>query len=351
MEKPTPTEASARGAIHTGIAKVNWSIWLVIGISLVIAVATGVAAGPSILITAIVTGGMWALMAMGLALVFGVMNIPNFAHGDFFMIGAFVAYFTFVPLNNYLKDNPNQFLSLIAPFVPMLVAALVGLLLGVVVEKVVFYPLRRRSKEQWVMNTFLLTVGLSFVLINGVLLLWGPNYRGIPRYWGAEPVRLGATSIAVDRIVVFLLAILTIIAFWFFLRGTNTGRAIRAVAQDETGARMVGIDLNWIYTLTLALSGALAALAGASLLFMFQAYPTVGLKPLYFAWFVVMLVGMGNAAGAIVGGFIVALLQTLTSYFIGLAWEDVVPTAVMILILLFKPSGLFGSEVRGIWEQ
>lgn len=351
MEKPAIAEASVWDAVYSRVAKVNRSIWIVIGLSLVVAVVTGVVAGPSILISAIVTGGMWALMAMGLALVFGVMNIPNFAHGDFFMLGAFIAYFTFAPLNNYLKDNPNQFLSLAAPFVPILAAALVGLLLGVVVEKAVFYPLRRRSREQWVMNTFLLTVGLSFVLINGALLLWGPNYRGIPRYWDVEPVRLGAMSIAMDRIVVFLIAILTIAAFWFFLRGTNTGRAIRAVAQDETGALMVGIDLNWIYTLTLALSSALAALGGASLLFMFQAYPTVGLKPLYFAWFVVMLVGMGNAAGAIVGGFIVALLQTLTSYFIGIAWEDVVPTAVMILILLFKPSGLFGSEVRGIWEQ
>jgi len=351
MEKPTTAETSVWDVVLSSMAKVNWSIWIVIGLSLVAVVVTGVVAGPSILVSAIVTGGMWALMAVGLSLVFGVMNIPNFAHGEFFMIGAFIAYFTFSPLNNYLKDNPNRFLSLIAPLLPILVAALAGLPLGVVVEKAVFYPLRRRTREQWIMNSFLLTVGLSFVIINGVLLLWGPNYRGIPRYWDLEPVSIGSVSMAVDRIAVFLIAIVIIAAFWFFLRRTRTGRAIRAVAQDETGALMVGIDLNRIHTMTMALSSALAAMAGASLLFMFQAYPTVGLKPLYFAWYVVILVGLGNVAGATAGGFIVALLQTLTSYFIGVAWEDVVPTAVMILILLFKPTGLFGSEVKGVWEQ
>ena len=114
---------------------------------------------------------------------------------------------------------------------------------------------------------------------------------------------------------------------------------------------MVGIDLNRIQVLTLSLSSALAAMAGASLLFMFPSYPTVGLKPLYIAWYVVILVGMGNVAGALVGGFIVALLQTLTSFYIGVGWEDVIPTAVVMLILLLKPSGLFGSGVKGIHEQ
>lgn len=95
----------------------------------------------------------------------------------------------------------------------------------------------------------------------------------------------------------------------------------------------------------------MAAMSGACLLFMFQAYPTVGLKPLYFSWYVVMLVGLGNVAGAIVGGFIVALLQMATQQFVGIAWEDVVPTIMMILVLLLAPSGIFGSEVKGVQEQ
>jgi branched-chain amino acid transport system permease protein len=164
-------------------------------------------------------------------------------------------------------------------------------------------------------------------------------------------LQLFGVSLTVDRLVVFGVSLAVIFVFWFFMQRTTLGRSIRAVAQDEVGAQMVGIDLSLVHTLTLALSSALAALAGACLLFMFPSYPTVGLKPLYVAWYVVILAGLGNVEGAVAGGFIVALLQTLTSYFIGPGWEDVVPTALIILILLFKPSGLFGSEVKGIWEQ
>ncbi len=147
------------------------------------------------------------------------------------------------------------------------------------------------------------------------------------------------------------IALVTIGLLWFFLRQTKTGRAIRAVSQDETGAQLVGINLDFIQTLTFSLATGTAAISGASLLFMFQAYPTVGLTPLYFAWYVVMLVGLGNIAGAIVGGFIVALLQSATQLFIGLSWQSVVPTAIMILVLILAPSGIFGSEVKGVQEQ
>ncbi len=324
---------------------------ITIGLCVAMALIVSVKIGPFVLINSLMTGGMWALMAAGLALVFGVMNIPSFAHGEFFMIGTLVAYFVFTPLNEYVQKNPSRVLSAIGPFIGILAAMLVGALLGVVVDKVIFHPLRRRSKDQWVMNSFLLTVGLSVILINSVALIWRTEFRGITRYWNVRPIQLFGLSLSVDRVVVFAIGLITIVAFWIFLHDTNIGRAMRAVAQDEAGALMVGIDLNFIYTLTLALSSALAALAGASLLFTFPAYPTVGFKPLYVAWYVVILAGLGNVGGAIHGGFIMALLQTLTIYFVGAAWEDVLPTALIIVILLFKPAGLFGSEVQGIWEQ
>jgi len=329
----------------------NKAASIVLAGSLALVVVIGVIAGPSQIINSIVTGGMWALLAVGLALVFGVMNVPHFAHGESFMVGAYVAYFVFDPVHSYLKDNPNGFLSAVAPFPAILAAAVAGLILGVILERLLFYPMRLRTKAGWVMNAFLLTVGMSFVLTNGTTLTLGPNFRGIPRYWDVKPLQFLGVRIAVDRLIAFFIAILTIAILWFFLRQTRTGRAIRAVSQDETGAQMVGINLNFIHTLTFALATATAALAGACLLFMFQAYPTVGLKPLYFAWYVVMLAGLGNVAGAIVGGFIVALLQTATQQFVGIAWEDVIPTAVMILVLLVAPSGIFGSEVKGVQEQ
>lgn len=319
--------------------------------SLVLAIVLGTQTGPAQLINTFVTGGMWALLAVGLALVFGVMNIPHFAHGESFMVGAYIAYFVFNPIQKALRANPNALLSTLAPFAGIIAAALAGFVLGLIIERLIFYPLRKNTKSGWIMNAFLVTVGISFVMTNGATLVMGPNFRGIPRYWNVAPIEMLGMRVSVDRVVALGIAILTIAALWLFLRNTRTGRAIRAVAQDEIGAQMVGINLNFIYSLTFALATAIAALAGASLLFMFQAYPTVGLKPLYFAWYVVMLAGLGNIAGAAVGGFIVALLQTATQQFFGINWEDVIPTVVMVVVLILVPSGIFGSEVKGIQEQ
>jgi branched-chain amino acid transport system permease protein len=329
----------------------NLPATIVLGLTVILALVIAITAGASQIINAIVTGGMWALLAAGLALVFGVMNIPHFAHGESFMIGSYVGYFVFTALNNYLKDNPSAVLGALAPNIGVIAALLVGAVVGAVLERLIFAPLRRRTRVGWVMNTFLLTVGLSFVLVNGTTLVLGPNFRGIPRYYDVPPIEFLGVRVAVDRVWAFAIAIITIAVLTVFLQRSRTGRAIRAVSQDETGAELVGINIGFIHTLTFSLATATAAMAGAALLFMFQAYPTVGLKPLYFAWYVVMLVGLGNVYGAVVGGFMVALLQTATQQFIGIAWEDVVPTIVMIIILIVVPSGIFGSEVKGIQEQ
>jgi branched-chain amino acid transport system permease protein len=331
--------------------KGNLPATIVLGFSVLLAIVIAVKTGPSQLANVVVTGGMWALLAAGLALVFGVMNIPHFAHGESFMVGSYVGYFVFTALNKYLKDNPNALLSALAPNVGVIAALLVGAVLGAILERLIFAPLRRRTRVGWVMNTFLLTVGLSFILVNGTTLVLGPNFRGIPRYYDVPPLEFLGVRVAVDRVWAFAIALITIAVLAVFLQRTRTGRAIRAVSQDETGAELVGINIGFIHTLTFSLATATAAMAGAALLFMFQAYPTVGLKPLYFAWYVVMLVGLGNVYGAIIGGFLVALLQTATQQFIGIAWEDVVPTVVMIIILILVPSGIFGSEVKGIQEQ
>lgn len=307
--------------------------------------------GPFILMQSLIVGGMWALIAVGLSIVFGVMNIVSFVHGEFFMIGGLVAYTVYTPINNYLKVHPSAWLQIIAPFFGIVASIIVGAILGIIIERILFYPLRKKSESQWIMNAYLVTVGLSVILINGVQLVVGPNYKGISRYWDVEPLRVFGLNVPVDRVVIFSIGVITLALFWYFLSSTKTGRGIRAVSQDEIGAQMVGINLNSVYILTFGLSTALAAMAGAVLLSMFPFNPTVGLKPLYIAWFVVILAGLGNVEGAIIGGFIVAFLQTLSSTFIGIGWEDVVPTLLMIIILLVRPSGLFGSEVKGIHEK
>lgn len=332
----------------------NLAASVVMAASLVLAVVIGVVGGAAQLVNAVVTGGMWALLAVGLALIFGVANVPYFAHGESFMIGAYVAFFVFDPINTYLQDNPNPLLFAVGPFIAILAAGVVGFILGVVLERLLFYPLRQRTKAgEWIMNAFLLTLGISFVVINGTTLVLGPNFQGIPYYWAVDPLELESLEVrvTVDRLVAFGIAMITIVGLWFFLRRTRTGRAIRAVAQDEVGAQLVGINLNFVYVLTFGLATATAAIAGASLLSIFQAYPTVGLIPLYTAWYVVILAGLGNVAGAIAGGFIVSLLQTATQQWVGIGWANVVPIAAMVLVLLVVPSGIFGSEVKGVQEQ
>jgi len=325
--------------------------WLTLGVAALVMVWAAFAQ-PSILVDTLVTGGAWALMAVGLAMVFGVMNIPNFAHGELFLFGSFTAYTVYSPIQDAVLDNPSLvWLKVIGPFPGMLAALLVGAVVGVLLEVLLFRPLRKRSREQWVMNTFLLTAGVSVVFVNGYRLTVGNDFLGVTRYWDVHPIQFLGVSISVDRAMVLVIALVTIGLFSLFLQRTRLGRAIRAVSQDETGAQMAGIDLNRIFMLTMGLSGALAALAGAALLFMFPSYPDVGLQPLYLAWYVVILAGLGNIQGAIAGAFIVSLLQTLTVFYVGEGWVDVLPTGFIILILLFKPSGLFGSAVKGVWEQ
>lgn len=292
------------------------------------------AAAGDILIIGVLRGGLYALMAMGLSLVLGVMNIPQFAHGEFYMLGAYAAYFAYAVWK-------------LPPVIAITSGALAGLVAGVVVEKLVFYPLRRRGREQWLLNTFLVTVGLSFVMQNAAQAVWGSRFRGITQYWKGTVRVAPGMNISVDRAVAFLTAISCIMAFWLFLRYTRTGRAIRAVAQDETGAMLMGIDRDRIYALSFALSSMMVALAGASLLSINPAHPTVGLAPLYKSWYVVVLVGLGNVGAAIPGGFFVGVLETVSYYVFGAGWQDVISLSILILILLFKPAGLFGSGLKG----
>ncbi len=324
---------------------------VVILVSIALTAFMTIDGGSGRLVNILVTVGMWALLAAGLALVFGVMNIPTFAHGESFMVGTYAGYFVFNPIHEYLLEHPNPLWNALAPVAGIVAAALAGAVLGAITERLVLAPLRRRTKDSWIMNTFLLTAGISFILINGATIVLGSNFKGISEYYDLPPITILGMRISVDRLMAFVIAVIIIVGLTWFMKTTRTGRAIRAVSQDEFGAQMVGINLDFIQTLTYSLSTAMAAAAGAALLFMFQAYPTNGHDPNYYAWYVVMLVGFGNIYGAVIGGFIVALLQAATQQYIGIAWSDVVPTFVMILILIVVPSGIFGSVVKGIHEQ
>ncbi|MBF0529241.1 MAG: branched-chain amino acid ABC transporter permease [Deltaproteobacteria bacterium] len=327
------------------------SAGIAILMTLVFAIAVGMHKGPYTISNTIVTGGMLAMVSMGLALVFGVMNIGNFAHGEFFMIGTLVGYFVFTPLNNYQAMHPNATLAAIAPLIGILAAAIAGILVGALVEVLIFAELRKRSRSNWVMNTFLITLGLSVILANGAQLLFGVSPKGIIRYWSGKPFDIMGVFISRDRAISLLISAIVVMGFWAFMKYSKTGQSIRAVSQDEAGALSVGIELNVIQIITMSLSCGLAAVAGATLLFIYPSYPTVGLEPLYMAWFVVILAGLGNIMGAGICSFIVALLKVATVEYIGMGWDFVLPTAIITFILIIKPSGIFGSAVRGVLDE
>jgi len=289
-----------------------------------------------LLITGLLRGGLYASMAVGLALVFGVMNICHFAHGEYYVLGAYCAYFAFVTLS-------------LNPILSLIVASAFSFLAGAITEKLLFYPLRQRSKGEWIMNAFLLTAGLSVVLQNIYRVIFGMKYRGITQYWKTS-FQLFGICIPADRVIAFAIALATIAALWVFLQKTRTGRAIRAVSQDENGAKLVGINLDRIQTLTFALGSMLAGLGGASMLSLSPAYPFAGNKPLISSWFVVTIVGLGNVEGAIVGGFIVGIFESVSFFFLGSGWQDVASLVLLILLLLFKPTGLFGTQIKSVWE-
>jgi branched-chain amino acid transport system permease protein len=301
------------------------------------------------LATGILRGGMYSLMAVGLALVFGVMNIANFAHGEFYMLGAFFGYFI-------LQLTGKWGLPIFVP--PILCIAGAGICVGVVaavIERTTFRALRRRSKGQWLMNTFLLTLGISIILQNGARLIWGGKYRGVTRMWRGQSLNwLFDWGLPPDRLISFLIAVLAIAGFVLFLNKTSTGRAIRAVSQDEIGASLVGVNLGRIHTLVFALSGLLAGMAGASLLSVTPAFPFMGTMPLYKSWFVLILVGMGSIGGSIVGGLILGLLEsfatTYLSQYLGSGSQEFICLAVIIGILLIKPNGIFGKSVKSAVE-
>ncbi|MDD2695056.1 MAG: branched-chain amino acid ABC transporter permease [Anaerolineales bacterium] len=291
----------------------------------------------NVLAVGLVRGGLYAQMALMLALVLGVMSIISMINGELYMIGAYVSYFAFTLFG-------------LNPILSIACAAVATFLVGALIERGPLSMMRRRAGEDWYLNTFLLTVGLSFFLKNAAMLLWKPTYRGIRWYWEGT-VSIGSIGISIDRLVALGIAALTIVALQLFLRNTRLGRAIRAVSQDERGAMLNGININTIYTISFGLACMLGGIAGGSMLSILPASPYMGTTPNNYAWLVVMLAGLGNISGAVVGGFIIGIVESVAFQFFGEGWPNVISFIILIIVLVIKPSGIFGTSVKGVWEQ
>jgi branched-chain amino acid transport system permease protein len=286
----------------------------------------------NVLVVGLMRGGLYALMATGLALLLGVMKVANFAHGEFYMVGAYMAYFAFAVFG-------------LPPWLAILMAALAGMLTGVLVERIFFHPLRLRSKEEWLTNSFLVALGISVLMQNLALILWSAQPRGIIEFWkGSVQLSPNMVAIPLDRVVAFFVAIVGMVALWLVLEKTKVGRAIRAVAQDQRGAMLLGINPLTVYALTFGISGLLAAIAGGSLLSITAAYPFMGVPPLFKSYFVVVIAGFGSIEGSVVAAFAFGIVESFVFQWFGSGWPEVVGILITIAVLLVKPAGLFAKR-------
>ena len=276
-----------------------------------------------------VIGCIYVLVALGMVLIFGVMQVLNFAHGVLFMAGGYLCHFAFFHLT-------GSYPASIA--LSMLALAVLGLGL----EQAVFRPLRDNIQMQIVAS-----LGLILVIQNGVVALWGPNGLQM-RVPAAETiVRLGALSFTAQHLVIVATVAATVIALQLFLTRTRLGTAIRATSQNADAAAVVGIDASRIFLLTFVIASALAALGGALLGPLFLIFPQMGDLPLLKGLTAIVLGGMGSIPGAIVGGFAIGIIEAVSTLFIATDYRDMVVFAMLIAMLLIRPWGLFGVRVRG----
>jgi branched-chain amino acid transport system permease protein len=281
------------------------------------------------LLNGLVLGGTYALLGIGLTLIFGLMHVVNFAHGEFYTLGAYV---TFAGL---ARAGLNFFLAI-------LLAIVVGALLGAACERVLLRPLARESID----TTMLVMIGLWIALQNAELLAWGGVAKSIPHPFPTAPIVLGPVSVAPLRLVVLLAALMLIAGSHLLIHRTPLGMAMRATFQDPDTAALMGINVRGIHTLTFAFGSGLAAAAGALLGPIFLVYPSMGDLASLKAFSVVILGGLGNFAGATLGGLILGVAEELGAGYVSSGYRDAVGFVIIILVLLFRPAGLFTRAER-----
>ncbi|MCP2014336.1 branched-chain amino acid transport system permease protein [Deinococcus sp. HSC-46F16] len=272
---------------------------------------------------ALALGGVYALVALGLTLVYGVMRVPNFAHGGLYMLGA---YFTYAVLS-----------GLGVPYLAaLLIAAVLVAGLAALLERLVFYPLRNAPH----VHAMIAAIGVLFFFEAAVQRIWGADFKQI-----AEPIPgildLGGVVITWQRLLVIVASVLVMLGLNFFLKRTLTGATIEAMAQNREGARLVGINVNRVGMLTFAISGALAAVAAALIAPIVSVTPAMGEVMNLKVFAIIILGGMGSVPGAIVGAFLLALAEIFGGFYIGLDFAEVIGFVVLVLVLAIRPQGLF----------
>ena len=284
----------------------------------------------SVILSGLVLGSLYALMSTGLSLVWGTVRMFNFAHGSLIMLGAYLAW-TF---------GGSRGLNL-GKWGGLALACAAMFLVGMIIERFLARPFVKRPNA--VMMVLITTLAASSFLDNSAQLIWGPRMKRLPPLLKGDVNILGS-AISAHELMIMILAPILLLALVLFLRHTRLGLAIRAVEQNLDFAQLVGIRVPNTYAVTFGLGAVLAALAG--ILWGSKSFiiPTMGAEPQLKAFIVVILGGIGSLGGTIAGAYIVGFLEALSVFLLGLYWTPAVLFLIMILVLVFRPSGLFGRD-------
>ena len=288
-------------------------------------------------INGIYLGCLYVMVALGLTLIYGVLNQINFAHADFVTVGAFAAFFTatrFATKMLGLADTTGYLVSIVVAFG-------VGALLGALVNAAVFAPLRERGDE---LRPLIATIGVSVLLENGQLALFGPIPYQFDSPFARETIRIGRIFFSQQSVVVVAVAAVSIAALYAFLRLTFLGKALRAVSQDRETAGLMGINPGLLIALTIVISSALAGMAGALLGPVLVLTPFAGASVIVKAFAIVIIGGFGNLEGTILAGILVGVIEAFTVQYLGSGVIDLVVFALLLVMLAIRPTGLVAEK-------
>ena len=283
----------------------------------------------SYLINGISLGSVYALIALGYTMVYGIAKMLNFAHGDIIMVGAFVAYFA---ISSYH----------LPVFVAVILSVVVCTVLGVLIEKLAYKPLRQASS----LSVLITAIGVSYFLQNSAMLLWGTDTKIFPTVMSGS-LNIGELSVPYLTLVTIAACMLIMVVLTLFINKTKIGRAMRACSEDKGAAALMGINVNRIISITFAIGSGLAAIAAVLLVAAYPSvYPTLGSMPGIKAFTAAVFGGIGSIPGAFLGGLLLGVVENLSRAYISTQLSDAIVFMVLIVVLLIKPTGLLGKKVN-----
>jgi branched-chain amino acid transport system permease protein len=273
-------------------------------------------------------GCIYILLATGLNLIFGVMKIVNFAHGEFLMIGAYITATVFL-------------LTGINPYVILLLSMLALVGIGAVIERLCFRPILGTGK----LNEIFLSIGLIYIFQNGAAMIWGDAWQSVKSPYDGITVPIGSLNVPIDYIIIIAFTAAILIALFLFLKKTRIGMEMRATSQNRKGAKLVGINVERIDVISFGIGCALAAAAGTLWVVSGQVFnPYMGSIPAVKAFAIIILGGLGSIPGAIIGGLLMGIAENSAAFYLGGIWKDAVSFIILIIVLVIRPTGLFGEK-------